>query len=29
MKYLDILVPFGAVLLFALWQLWTLRKRKK
>jgi len=26
--YLDIIVPFGAVLLFTVWQLWSLRKKK-
>ena len=29
MKYLDIIIPFAAVLIFAVWQLWTLRKPPK
>lgn len=29
MIYLDIIVPFGAVILFGVWQLWLLRKDKK
>ena len=28
MAVLDIIVPFGAVILFALWELWRLRRHR-
>lgn len=29
MQYLDVIAPFAAVLLFAVWQLWTVRRSRK
>lgn len=29
MQVLDIIVPFAAVLIFCVWQIWLTQKRKK